>query len=55
MPLTSKQRRLKRRQRRVRKLRKLRRKLEETTDTKRRRELIAKMHKVSPSAEVPEK
>jgi hypothetical protein len=33
----------------------LRRKLEETTDTKRRRKLIAKIRKVSPHAEVPEK
>lgn len=55
MPLTSKQRRIKRRQRRVRKLRSLRAQLEATTDTKRRRLLIAKIRKISPQAEVPEK
>lgn len=55
MPLTSKQRNLKRRQRRIRKLRALQRMLEETTDTKRRRELIAKIRKISPRAEVPDK
>lgn len=55
MPLTSKQRRLKRRQRRVRKLRDLRTQLEQTTDSKRRKILIAKIRKLSPQAEVPEK
>ena len=55
MPLTSKQRRLKRRQRRVRKLRSLRAQLEATTDTKRRRLLIAKIRKLSPATELPDK
>jgi hypothetical protein len=46
---------LKRRQRRKRKLRYLRRRLAETTDVQERQRLIAKIHRISPRAPVPEK
>ncbi len=43
-----------RRERRKRKLRYLRRRLEETQDLTKRRQLIAKMRRISPRAPVPE-
>jgi hypothetical protein len=47
-------RQLKRRQRRKRKLKHLRRQLEATTDAGKRRHLIAKIRRISPTAPVPE-
>jgi hypothetical protein len=48
MPLTQKQRDLKRRQRRVRKLRELKAKLSEAEDTKFRRKLLEKIKLIAP-------
>jgi hypothetical protein len=48
MPMTEKQRQLRRRQRRVRKLRELKIRLEETQDTKTQRRLIEKIRRISP-------
>jgi hypothetical protein len=48
MPLTSRQRHLKRRQRRVKKLRELKRQLVETTDSKGRENLVLKIRKLEP-------
>lgn len=45
---------MRRRQRRRRKVRDLRAKLAETTDSRRRLELIAKIRKLSPRAPIPE-
>jgi hypothetical protein len=46
---------LRRRQARRRKVRTLRSRLEETTNPQERRRLIAKIHKISPTAPVPDK
>lgn len=52
MPLTQKQRDLKRRRRRVRKLRELKSRLAVTQDTKTRRMLLEKIKQISPWDEV---
>jgi hypothetical protein len=48
MPMTAKQRLLRRRQRRVRKLRDLKTRLEDTTDNKKRKRLMEKIRRISP-------
>jgi hypothetical protein len=51
---TARKRKLDRRRRRQRKLHHLRRRLGETTDPNQRRQLIAKIRRISPQAPVPE-
>jgi hypothetical protein len=48
MPLTQKQRDLKRKRRRIRKLRELKIKLTDTQDTKTRRKILEKIRQISP-------
>jgi hypothetical protein len=48
MPLTSRQRVIRRRQRRVRKLRELKRELSQTQDSVRRKKILEKIRKLSP-------
>jgi hypothetical protein len=55
MPMTAKQRTLRRRQRRVRKLRELKSRLADTTDTKTRKRLIGKIRRISPWEPLPDK
>jgi hypothetical protein len=52
MPLTSRQKDIRRRQRRVRKLRGLKQKLAQTQDTAKRKKLLEKIQKLSPWDEV---
>jgi hypothetical protein len=55
MPMTDKQRKIRRRQRRVRKLRALKAKLEETQDSRARKKIIEKIRRISPWELLPEK
>jgi hypothetical protein len=55
MPMTEKQRKIRRRQRRVRKLRALKAKLEETQDSRARKKIIEKIRRISPWELLPEK
>jgi hypothetical protein len=55
MPMTDKQRSIRRRQRRVRKLRELKARLQQTQDTMARRRLIEKIRRISPWEPLPEK
>jgi hypothetical protein len=55
MPMTEKQRNIRRRQRRVRKLRALKARLEDTQDVKTRRRLIEKIRRISPWEPIPDK
>jgi hypothetical protein len=55
MPMTSKQRNIRRRQRRVRKLRLLKARLTETQDSRTRERLIEKIRRISPWEPLPEK
>ena len=52
MPLTSRQKDIRRRQRRVRKLRELKQKLSQTQDAAKRRVILEKIRKLSPWDEV---
>jgi HAMP domain-containing protein len=54
MPLTSRQRKLRRRQRRVRKLRALKQKLAATDVSTKRRAIIEKIRRISPWEELEE-
>jgi hypothetical protein len=55
MPMTERQRNIRRRQRRVRKLRALKARLEQTQDVKTRRRLIDKIRRISPWEPLPDK
>ena len=55
MPMTEKQRNIRRRQRRVRKLRLLKAQLTETQDSKKRDRIIEKIRRISPWEPLPEK
>ncbi len=55
MPMTDKQRNIRRRQRRVRKLRLLKARLAETQDSKTRDRLIEKIRRISPWEPLPKK
>jgi hypothetical protein len=55
MPMTEKQRNIRRRQRRVRKLRLLKVQLAETQDSKKRDLIIEKIRRISPWEPLPEK
>ena len=55
MPMTDKQRQLRRRQRRVRKLRKLKNRLVNTQDSKTRKRLIEKVKRISPWEPLPDR
>jgi hypothetical protein len=48
MPLTSRQRNMRRKQRRVRKLRELKTRLEKTQDSTKRKRILEKIRKLSP-------
>ena len=55
MPMTDKQRQLRRRQRRVRKLRELKSRLDVTQDSKIRKRLIEKIKRISPWEPLPDR
>lgn len=55
MPMTDKQRVMRRRQRRVRKMRELKIRLEKTQDSKTRKILIEKIKRISPWAPLPDR